>query len=58
MNSDRLKRLNKLVDLHGLAVVARNLNITEQHIARNLMTGKNEINVVKLAAAERRLNKS
>ncbi|HFW5086739.1 TPA: hypothetical protein ACIBVD_001779 [Salmonella enterica subsp. enterica serovar Javiana] len=53
MNNERVSRLQKLIDDHGIETVAKRLNITEIHIKRNLLTGRSAINLVKLMAAER-----
>lgn len=53
MNTERVSRLQKLIDQHGIENVAKRLNVTEIHIKRNLLTGNSSINLVKLMAAER-----
>ncbi|EDV3612597.1 hypothetical protein H9U83_004362 [Salmonella enterica] len=53
MNTERIERLQKLIDDHGIETVAKRLNVTEIHIKRNLLTGRSAINLVKLMAAER-----
>lgn len=53
MNNERVSRLQKLIDNHGIETVAKRLNVTEIHIKRNLLTGRSAINLVKLMAAER-----
>lgn len=53
MNNQRVTRLQKLIDQHGIGPVAKRLNVTEIHIKRNLLTGRSSINLVKLIAAER-----
>ncbi|EAP4692479.1 hypothetical protein EGD17_05665 [Salmonella enterica] len=52
-NNQRVNRLQKLIDDHGIETVAKRLNVTEIHIKRNLLTGRSAINLVKLMAAER-----
>lgn len=51
--NQRVSRLQKLIDDHGIETVAKRLNVTEIHIKRNLLTGRSAINLVKLMAAER-----
>lgn len=53
MNTERIERLQKLIDNHGVEAVAKRLNVTEIHVKRNLLTGRSAINLVKLMAAER-----
>lgn len=53
MNNERVNRLQKLIDLHGIESIAKRLNVSEIHIKRNLLTGRSSINLVKLMAAER-----
>lgn len=53
MNTERIERLQKLIDNHGIEAVAKRLNVTEIHVKRNLLTGRSAINLVKLTAAER-----
>ena len=53
MNNERVNRLQKLIDSHGIENVAKRMNVTEIHIKRNLLTGQSAINLVKLMAAER-----
>lgn len=53
MNTERIERLRKLIDNHGIEAVAKRLNVTEIHVKRNLLTGRSAINLVKLMAAER-----
>ena len=53
MNNERVNRLQKLIDNHGIENVAKRMNVTEIHIKRNLLTGHSAINLVKLMAAER-----
>ena len=55
MNTERIERLQKLIDKHGIEAVAKRLNVTEIHVKRNLLTGRSAINLVKLMAAERQL---
>lgn len=54
MNTERIERLQKLIDNHGIEPVAKRLNVTEIHVKRNLLTGRSAINLVKLMAAERK----
>lgn len=51
--NQRVSRLQKLIDNHGIEAVAKRLNVTEIHVKRNLLTGRSAINLVKLMAAER-----
>lgn len=53
MNTERIERLQKLIENHGIKAVAKRLNVTEIHVKRNLLTGRSAINLVKLMAAER-----
>lgn len=53
--NDRIARLQKLIDAHGNETVIKKMNVTQQHLTRNLLTGKSAINLVKLIAAERQL---
>lgn len=53
MNNERVTRLQKLIEVHGIDTVAKRLNVSEIHIKRNLLTGRSSINLVKLMAAER-----
>lgn len=39
MNTERIERLQKLIDNHGIEAVAKRLNVTEIHVKRNLLTG-------------------
>lgn len=54
MNTERIERLQKLIENHGIEAVAKRLNVTEIHVKRNLLTGRSAINLVKLMAAERK----
>lgn len=56
---NRIDRLLLLIDEYGLETIAKEMNLSETHINRNLLTGKSIINLVKLIAVERKLlNKS
>lgn len=50
--SDRVKRLEKLIEKHGEKFICEKLNVSEFHLRRNLLSGKSQINLIKLQAIE------
>lgn len=50
--SNRVKRLEKQIKKHGEEFVCEKMNITIDHLKRNLLTGKSNINVILLKALE------
>lgn len=56
--SERIERLQTLINDHGVETVAKRMNVTPVHIKRNLLTGKSAINLVRLMSVERQLIKA
>lgn len=52
-DQSRVIRLRTLIDKAGIEKVSQSMGISPEHINRNLLTGKSQINLVKLVRAER-----
>lgn len=50
--SDRIKRLEKLIEKHGEQFICEKLNVNYFHLRYNLLAGKSQINLIKLQAIE------
>lgn len=50
--SNRIKRLEELIEKHGEEFVCEKMNVTAYHLKRNLLTGNSNINIILLKALE------